>query len=60
MKTNTLSKETVEETTEYTKITTYVNGFKVSSIFPQNCPEGEKKLDKFVKELNRVVRLGSK
>lgn len=64
MKTNILLKEAteaiIEETAEYTKITTYVDGLKVSSIFPKDCPDGEKNLDKFVRELNRVIRLGCK
>lgn len=60
MKTNIISQgiET-EETAEYIKITTKANGFKVSSIFPKHCPDGEKNLDTFIKELNRVVRNGS-
>ena len=57
MKENIIPQDIVtEDTSEYTKITTKVNSFMVSSIFPKHCPDGEKNLDTFVKELNRIVR----
>ena len=57
MKANTVYQDIVtEDTPKYTKITTKVNGFKVSSIFPKDCPDGEKNLDTFIKELNRAIR----
>ena len=57
MKANNISQDIItEDTAKYTKITTQVNGFMVSSIFPKHCPNGEKNLDNFVKELNRIIR----
>ncbi|MEN6349219.1 MAG: hypothetical protein ABFD08_07460 [Syntrophomonas sp.] len=46
---------TVEETEDCVIESKRINGFLVRSIFPKNCPDGDKNLDKFFKELRKEI-----